>query len=203
MLNLTGRRALVVGGGGVAVRRARSFLEAGAAVTVVAPELDPALEALQLIRLPRRFNSGDLDGAFLVVAATDDPAVNERVATLAQEAGILVNRADRPSAGDFTVPAHARHGPITLAVHSGGISAGAAATIRRELSAHLDPHWPEFLEACAPWRGRIQRAFAADALTRRRRLAALVSTESRALWAQDAGAWQTFAAKLLDPEPTL
>jgi siroheme synthase (precorrin-2 oxidase/ferrochelatase) len=71
---------------------------------------------------------------------------------------VLVNRADEPTEGDFTVPAHARHGPITLAVHTGGVSAGAGAAIRRELSAALDPAWPRLLELVAPFRSRIQDA---------------------------------------------
>src|SRR5919107_2287200 len=89
-LRLLGRRVVVVGGGQVAHRRVAGLLEARARVTLVAPEVTPALEALvgpgSVTWLRRRYEAGDLDGAWYAVAATDDPAVNEAVAEEAEQA---------------------------------------------------------------------------------------------------------------------
>lgn len=94
-----------------------------------------------------------------MVIATNDGATNARIARDARDAGVLANRADAPDAGDLSIPAHAHHGPITLAVHTGGISAAAAAAIRRELSGAMDADWPRLLELVAPYRSKIQAAF--------------------------------------------
>lgn len=184
MLRVSGRLCIIVGGGGVALRRAGSLLEAGARVRVIAPQVSPELAAMKALQIDRRpYHRGDLAGALLVVVATDDPAVNEAVAAEAQAAGVLINRADDPLAGDLTIPAHARHGPITLAVHTGGISAAAAAAIRRELSAALDPKWPELLEIVSPFRKAIQERFA-DVALRQNLLAQLTDAQAMAIFKQ-------------------
>jgi len=172
MLNVRGRRCVIVGGGAVAARRAAALLDSGAEVTVIAPKVDAELAGLAVTVHHRGYEQGDLDGARMVVVATDDPAVNERVAADAASLAILTNRADAPEQGDLTIPAHAHHGPITLAVHTGGTSARAAATIRRQLSDALDPDWPRLLEAAAPYRKRVQDAVPDpdDRQTRLRRL---------------------------------
>jgi precorrin-2 dehydrogenase len=180
MLTVRGRRCVIVGGGPVALRRARSLIEAGAQVAVVAPGVEPALSALPIERIQRPYRHADLDGAWLVIIASDDPQVNEEAARDAREAGVLVNRADDPDRGDFTVPAHAHHGPVTLAVHTGGASASASAAIRRELSDALDPDWPRLIEQAARFRSIIQERFA-DPDERRRRLLQLADPQALAL----------------------
>lgn len=177
MLKVRGRRCVVVGGGGVAARRARALRDAGAQVVVIAPQIAPELASLGVTYLQRAYRPGDLAGAWLAVAATDDPAVNQQVAREAAQSGVLINRADDPEAGDWTVPAHAHHGPVTLAVHTGGVSASAAAAIRRQLSAALDPDWPALLAAVAAYRDRIQRRFA-DPQDRQQRLRKLTDEQA-------------------------
>ncbi len=157
VLNVQGRRCVIVGGGPVAVRRAAALKEAGAHVTVIAATLDPDLAKLVTKAEERPYRRGDLNGALLVVIATDDPAVNDAVTRDARDAGVLVNRADDASVGDLAIPAHAHHGPITLAVHTGGASPTAAAAIRRELSEALDPDWVTLLQIAAPYRTAIQQ----------------------------------------------
>ena len=97
-LRLRGRRVVVVGGGQVAHRRVAGLLEAGAEVTVVSPVVTPALEALvapgSLIWVHRRYESGDLEGAWYAVAATDDPEVNAAVTAEADAGRIFCARAD-------------------------------------------------------------------------------------------------------------
>ncbi len=169
MLCVRERRCVIIGGGPVAARRADALVDAGADVHLVAPELDPAIEGLPITVHRRTYEPGDLDGALLVIVATDRKQINQRVADDARQRGVLVNRTDVPDDGDLVVPAHAHHGPVTLAVHTSGVSAAAASTIRRELSDRLDPDWPTLLEAVAPYRALIQQRFA-DAEQRRDRL---------------------------------
>jgi precorrin-2 dehydrogenase/sirohydrochlorin ferrochelatase len=157
MLQLEGRRCVVLGGGGVALRRSRSLLDAGATVTVIAPRISDELARLTVTHQARPYQEGDLAGAMLVVLATNDSAVHELAAAEARQRGILVNRTDAPRQGDITIPAHAHHGPVTLAVDTSGISAAASATIRRQLSEALDPDWPRLLDLARPVRDQIQR----------------------------------------------
>ncbi len=157
MLRVEGRRCVVVGGGPVAARRAEALSAAGADVCVVAPRLDPKIVELGVTVRRGAYEPSDLDGAFLVVIATDDAAVNGRVGQDAAARGVLVNRADEPDAGDLTVPAHRRFGPLTVAVHSGGVSASAARRVLDELAEHLDPSWAALLGTVAPFRPRVQQ----------------------------------------------
>ncbi len=163
---------MIVGGGAVARRRAAALVEAGAVITVIAPDVDAELTAMGLAIQRRPYREGDLEGAVLAVVATDDMVVNERVARDGRAAGVLLNRTDDPRESDVLVPAHAHHGPVTIAVHTGGVSAGAAAAIRRQLSAALDTDWPRLLLVVAPFRTQILQCID-DPATRRARLMAL------------------------------
>ena len=123
-LRLLGRRVVVVGGGQVAHRRVAGLLDARAEVTVVSPEVTPALEALVepgvLTWLPRAYEAGDLSGAWYVVAATNDPVVNAAVAAEAEAARIFCARADDRSASSVWTPAVGRQGDLVIGVHGGG-----------------------------------------------------------------------------------
>jgi uroporphyrin-III C-methyltransferase/precorrin-2 dehydrogenase/sirohydrochlorin ferrochelatase len=136
MLDLTGRRAVVVGGGRVALRRARALLAAGALVRVIAPRVDPALAGLELTVSRREYRDGDLAGAWLAHAATDDPAVNARVAADAQRLRIWCVRADDAAASAAWTPAVATHGEITVAVTAGG-DPGRAKRLRAAIAFAL------------------------------------------------------------------
>ncbi|MBO0788428.1 MAG: uroporphyrinogen-III C-methyltransferase [Actinobacteria bacterium] len=119
-LDLTGRRAVVVGGGQVALRRARGLLAAGAEVTVIAPDVLPELASLDVTVRNRIFRNGDLAGCWLAHAATSDPAVNAAVAAEAEAARIWCVRADDAQSSAAWVPAVTRHGEVTVAVTAGG-----------------------------------------------------------------------------------
>lgn len=138
-LNLSGRCVLVVGGGAVASRKAIACRDAGARVTAVAPEWDPSFGCLHIEKLTRRFEPGDLLGAFIVFAATDDREANRTVAAACDARRILCNVADDPSACDFTLPAVERRGSLTLAVSTGGASPALAGRVRDDLAATLPP----------------------------------------------------------------
>ncbi|HEX5506682.1 MAG TPA: bifunctional precorrin-2 dehydrogenase/sirohydrochlorin ferrochelatase, partial [Thermomicrobiales bacterium] len=141
-LALAGRRCVVVGGGAVAERKARGLLAAGAAVTVIAPRLAPGLRALAdagaLTIAERPYAPGDLAGACLACAATDRREINAAVAAEARAAGALVNVADAPAEGDFTLPAVARRGGLTLAISTDGESPLVASLVRDRLADCLD-----------------------------------------------------------------
>jgi siroheme synthase-like protein len=137
-LDLAGRSVLVVGAGPVALRKTRGLLEAGARVTVVAPEWLPEFEPLAVRLEQRRFRISDLDGAFLVFAATNDRRVNRRIGDGAKRRGIPVNVADRAAECDFIVPARVRRGRLQAAVSTGGANPRLAARLRRELERLLD-----------------------------------------------------------------
>jgi uroporphyrin-III C-methyltransferase / precorrin-2 dehydrogenase / sirohydrochlorin ferrochelatase len=123
-LRLADRRVVVVGGGRVAHRRVAGLLEARAVITVVSPEVTPALEALvapgSVTWLARGYEPGDLDGAWYAVAATDDPAVNAAVAAEAEAARIFCARADDRAASSVWTPAVGRLGDLAVGVHGGG-----------------------------------------------------------------------------------
>ncbi len=114
----------MVGGGQVAHRRVAGLLESRARVTVVSPEVTPALEALvvpgSLSWVRREYRPGDLDGAWYAVAATDDPAVNAAVAEEAERLRVFCARADDRSASSVWTPAVGRQGDLVVGVHGGG-----------------------------------------------------------------------------------
>lgn len=141
-LRLRGLAVLVVGGGAVATRRVPPLLAAGAIVTIVAPELTPALRSLadagRVTWLERRFRPGDVDGMWLVHAALDDAAAAAEVSAAAAERRIFCVRADDRSAATAWTPAVTRHGPVTVAVLSGGDARRSMAVRDRIASGFAD-----------------------------------------------------------------
>ena len=119
-LDLTGKPAVVVGGGPVALRRTRSLVGAGAKVTVIAPVVSPEFAELKVTVQRRQYRDGDLAGAWLAHAATSDPQLNAAVAAEADQARIWCVRADDAEATAARMPAVTRHGDITVAVTAGG-----------------------------------------------------------------------------------
>lgn len=134
-LDLTGRRAVILGGGAVGLRRAEVLRRFGAEVAVIAPRLQKTLDGIQ--HIPRAYRAGDFAGAFLAIAATDDPAVNAAAGREARELGILFNRADCPAECDFFFPAICEGGGLTAGVVGDGSdhrrTANAAKRIRETL----------------------------------------------------------------------
>ena len=119
-IELSGRRALIVGGGRLALHKARMLLPYGAELTAVAPEFCPELEAMEGLTLTRRaFEPRDVEGAEIVIAATDERDVNRAVSALCRERGIPVNVVDELAECSFVFPALLRRGAL---------SAGAAAS---------------------------------------------------------------------------
>ena len=140
-LDLSGRRCVVVGGGQVALRKVEALLGHGARVEVVSPalasELDDLAQSGQIRVLRRRYQAGDLKGAFLAIAATDDRETNLQVVKEARDSAVLVNVADDPERSDFIVPSYMRRGDVTVAVSTGGKSPALARKMRTRLEREL------------------------------------------------------------------
>jgi len=119
-LRLAGRRVLVVGGGNVAQRRVPQLIAVGADVHLVSPEVTPAIEGLvgsgEITWHQRRFEDTDLDGAWYVIAVTDDAAVNDRVSELAERDRVFCVRSDDATRGSAWTPAVGRHAGVTVAI---------------------------------------------------------------------------------------
>ena len=142
-IDLLDRPVLVVGGGAIAERKVQSLLEAGAAVTLVAPHLTERLHTLantKAIRIHQRtFEESDLDGALLVITATDDVTTQRRVAAAARSQGVMVNTVDQPALCDFIVPAVVRHGDVIAAISTSGKSPALAAVLRERVEHVITP----------------------------------------------------------------
>jgi precorrin-2 dehydrogenase/sirohydrochlorin ferrochelatase len=152
-INLEGRVCLVVGGGKVAERKIKSLLAHGALVRLVSPDATEILQALAVngkIDWRREAYSsngtGMLDGVFLVVACTDNRAVNAEVTRNAQAQSLLVLCADDPDAGNFVSTAQITRGNLVLTVSTGGGSPTLAAVLRERLEAEFGPEWAELVE---------------------------------------------------------
>jgi len=186
-LKLGGRPCLVVGGGAIAEGKIAGLLEAGAAITVVAPEVrDEVLEwssSARITWIARRFRPADLEGAFLVVAATSRLEVNNLVFREARRRGILCNAVDDPERCDFYYPAVLRRGRLQIAISTGGLSPALAQRLRRELEQEFSPDYGDWLEELGETRRRlISRPGNRSQL--RRRLHRLASQESFAKFAR-------------------
>lgn len=156
-LDLAGRRAVVVGAGAVALGKAGALLDAGALLTVVADGPPDALQRLQAAGATvarRGFEPADLDGAFVCVAASDDPALRAAVHAQARARGVLVNLVDDPDHCDFAVPAVVRRGELVIAVSTGGRSPALASRLRRLLEERFGPEWEELTALIAEVRER-------------------------------------------------
>jgi len=133
-LKLEGEKALVVGGGRVAFDKARGLLKAGARVTAVSPEFAPAFRRLARVgRIRRAYRRGDLRGAAIVIAATNDAAVNSRVSRECRARRIPVNVVDQPRLCTFFAVSAVRRGPLLIAISTEGLAPGLAKSVRREL----------------------------------------------------------------------
>lgn len=153
-LDLEGRECLVVGGGAIALEKAEGLLDCGASVTVVAPEAVPVLQAAPFRWLRRRYEPGDLDGMFLVIAATSDEQVNRAVFADAEARGLICNVVDVPELCSFILPAMLRRDPIAVGISTGGASPVLAQRLREQIAEVVREEHAELareLRALRPW----------------------------------------------------
>lgn len=156
MLDLNNRKCVIIGGGKVAVRKALTLIEAGAALTVIAPEADLQLLALAktgLLQLKQRaYTEPDLENAFITVAATDDYALNRHIAAAAP---CLCNVVTEPALGNFSVPAAVKNGSLIFTLSTGGMPALTRA-LARDLKEYYGEDFAAFNEFLQELRSELK-----------------------------------------------
>ena len=180
LLDLRDRPCLVVGGGSVAERKAISLFDAAADLTVVSPSLTPALETLahknKITHRRKTFEEHDLAGMYLVIAATNDTAVNAAVAHACRQKGMLVNVASPPEESTFIVPSVVERGDLLLAVSTCGSSPALTKKVREDLERAYGPEYAVFLEKMSLLRRRLLHEVA-DENVRRKVFQAMVDSD--------------------------
>lgn len=158
-VELAGRRCVVLGGGAVAERKVEALLAAGAAVTIVSPEITPALAARAatgaVTHVPRAYAPGDLAGAALAFVATDDDGVAAAASREGRARGVWVNAADDPRHCDVFLAATVRRGPVTVAVGTGGASPALARAVRERIERALPDAYATLGEITASLRREL------------------------------------------------
>lgn len=165
-VDLEGRLAVVIGGGGAAEKRARQLLRYGADVTVVTPipsetllagEADGALSVEQ-----RSYVRGDLAGAFVAVCVEPDAEVRRAVYAEAESIGCLVNVSEDPGLSNFLLPSVTRRGRLEIAISTGGGAPEVAKALRKELDTIVGDAWGAWVSLVAETRGLALERFAED-----------------------------------------
>ncbi|MCI5222384.1 MAG: bifunctional precorrin-2 dehydrogenase/sirohydrochlorin ferrochelatase [Candidatus Electrothrix sp. AR4] len=165
-INITGKRCVVVGGGNVAERKVLSLLDAGASVRIISPQLTATLAGLtadavgdhsacRIEWLERGYRQGDLAGALLVFAATNNKDVQNAIVQDANQADLLVNVADAPDHCGFQVPALVRRGDLTIAVSTNGKSPAVAAKVRQRLEKSYGEEYAVLLRLMSQLREQV------------------------------------------------
>lgn len=161
--NLQGRHVLVVGGGEIALRKARLLADAGACLRVVAPEIDSQLVALveqsQGLVHHRGYASGDLEGAVLVIAATDDEPLNAQISRDAQARGVPVNVVDAPALCSVIFPAIVDRSPLIVAVSSAGDAPVLARLIRAKIETWIPSAYGQLAGLAKRFRQQVKQLF--------------------------------------------
>ena len=146
-LNLKGKKVVVIGGGKVAERKILALLKTSADITVVSPEITKKIKKEKvkggIKHICRQYRKGDLRKAFLVIAATDSPNVNEQVS---KDAPCLVNVVDTPHLCNFIVPSVIKRNPLTIAVSTSGVSPALSRSIRKELEKMYGSEFSHYLK---------------------------------------------------------
>lgn len=170
-LKLTGRPCVVIGAGHLAESKIESLQAASAYITVIAPTASERICELaasgEIHYHARPYQQGDLAGAFLVVAATNDPAVNRAVFAEAESSGVLCNAVDDPPFCDFYFPSVVRRGDLQIAISTAGHSPALAQQLRKQLNEQLPPDLGDWLTELGNLRREV---VAAEPLNEERRL---------------------------------
>jgi siroheme synthase-like protein len=160
-LNIQGKRCVVIGGGEVALRKVKTLLEHSASVEVVSLELCPELNKLaregKIKSCAKNYESRDLKGALIAIAATDDAQTNEIISSDARKRGVMVNVVDVPEHSDFIVPSTLTRGDIAIAVSTSGKSPALARKIRTELESKFGDEYTKLAETVSEVRNQLKQ----------------------------------------------
>lgn len=150
---------LIIGGGSVACRKARTLLKYGADITVISPEFHPDFDSLTPIhRVQRPYRSGDLTDACLVICATNRDDVNQSVWEEAQARHIPVNVVDQPQRCSFFIPSIEKKGDLTLAIATNGASPSLARKLRQRLAKEISPAFIQHVSLLKEIRPRVKNS---------------------------------------------
>lgn len=160
-LNCNNKICCVVGGGSIAERKVKGLIGSGACITVISPNITPDLQVLadhkQLHWVNRVYREGDLQGAFLVYATTNQREVNNAVAHEARQRGILVNMVDRSEETDFITPGILRRGRLTISVSTAGAGPVVTTDITSALETLFGSEYEPYLDFMYEMRQIIKR----------------------------------------------
>jgi len=161
-MKLEGRLVVVIGGGPIAEQKLPLVLSAGARVRLIAPSITPQIAECvcfgKIDWLPKQFGAADLDGAFLVIAATSEPGVNSAVYHAAEQRGILCNAVDDVAHCHFYYGAVVQRGDLQIAISTSGKSPALALRLRKELAEQFGPEYEVWLQ----WLGAAREALRAQ-----------------------------------------
>jgi len=163
-VDIGSRFCVVVGAGSVAYRKVSALLKAGAKVKVISPDISSELENLiksaEIEHINRDYQEGDLDGAVLVIGATDNQQVNEAVSLEAKQKGILVNIVDQPELCTFIVPSQVSRGALKIAISTSGKSPALAKKIRKDLQVRYGIEYATFVDLLEVARRKVIAKYA-------------------------------------------
>jgi precorrin-2 dehydrogenase / sirohydrochlorin ferrochelatase len=161
-LDLKGKKCILAGGGQVALRKVQSLLDCGADIMVIGSRLCAGMDALadagRLSVMRRKYQEGDIKGAFVVIAATGDHALNRSIAREARQNRVLVNVVDDPANCDFIVPSILRRGDVAIAVSTGGKSPALARKLRSRLEEQFGEEFGKLADLVSEVREEMKTA---------------------------------------------
>ncbi len=161
-LNLRGRRCVIIGGGAVAEGKISRLLDSGAVICVISPDATPGIRQFVddgSVRWEQReYRPGDLEGAFIAIAATNLREVNRRIFEEAEQRGVMLNAVDDPPNCSFITPSIVQRGPVTLAISTGGVSPALARKLRESLQRSDDLAWADLSGVTAVARSHLREA---------------------------------------------
>lgn len=179
MLKLDGKKVVIVGGGKVAERKVTGLLSTGSHITVISPYATDELKRLagsgRIEWLEKSFANEDIDGAFIIFAATNDSELNQSIKISACDQQ-LVTIADDPEGSDFHVPSHIQRGRLSIAVSTGGASPTLARKLREQLEQQFDERFEDYLEFLFSARQRVLKEVK-EASRKRKVLTTIASEE--------------------------
>jgi siroheme synthase-like protein len=159
-LNLEGKRSVVIGGGPVAEGKIARLRESGSQITVISPEVTPAIRHAAQQRsvewLDREYQPGDLNGVFIAIAATNERSVNQQIFEEAERRGVLLNVVDDPVHCGFIAPSIIERGPVTLAISTGGASPALARKLRESLTDSPELKWADLADVVVRARNHLK-----------------------------------------------
>jgi siroheme synthase-like protein len=165
-IDIEDRSVLIVGGGTVCARKAETMMKYGARVTIVSPEITDEIQQWEregVLQVRRKmYELADLDGASMVIASTDDPCVNARVARDSRRRKIPVNVVDVTHLCEFIVPAIVERGSIQIAVSTGGKSPALARTLKEDLQRFVGPEYDEINRVLGTLRAGAKKTLPTD-----------------------------------------